>query len=227
MICPHCNIGIRFTISHSSPVYDDKDQSESQFGYEIANGFCPECDKLIIIIRHGRYWVHNFNDEGSRELTEIKKEQIIYPKTIIKNVEPEVPENIKKEFQEAAAILPISPRASAAMSRRLLQTILREKFSIKKGSLEAEIKEFLSLTGIPTFLSQEIDAIRNVGNFAAHPIKNTQTGEIVDVEPGEAEWLIDVLEALFDFTYIQPERRENRIKALNIKLSSVGKPLMK
>jgi hypothetical protein len=33
-----------------------------------------------------------------------------------------------------------------------------------------------------------LDAIRTIGNFAAHPIKSTSSGEIVDVEPGEAEW---------------------------------------
>jgi hypothetical protein len=29
--------------------------------------------------------------------------------------------------------------------------------------------------------------VRTIGNFAAHPIKSTSTGTIVDVEPGEAE----------------------------------------
>jgi hypothetical protein len=226
MICPYCNVGIRFTISHSSPVYIENHAEINQFGYDISNGFCPECNKLIVLMRHGRYWTQNFDDETSRELTEIFDEKIIYPKYSLKYVEPEVPENIKHEFQEAASVLQISPRASAAMSRRLLQTILREKFSIKKVSLGAEIKEFLSLPDIPSFLAEEIDAIRNVGNFAAHPIKNTQTGEIVDVEPGEAEWLIDVLIALFDFAYVQPIRREKRIKTLNDKLASVGKPPM-
>jgi hypothetical protein len=36
-----------------------------------------------------------------------------------------------------------------------------------------------------------IDAIRNVGNFAAHPLKSTNTGLILDVEPSEAEWPLD------------------------------------
>ncbi len=39
-----------------------------------------------------------------------------------------------------------------------------------------------------------IDAVRVIGNFAAHPIKSKSTGEIVDVEPGEAEWNLNTLE---------------------------------
>ena len=31
-------------------------------------------------------------------------------------------------------------------------------------------------------------------NFAAHPIKSMHTGEVIEVEPGEAEWLLDTLE---------------------------------
>jgi hypothetical protein len=41
--------------------------------------------------------------------------------------------------------------------------------------------------------------IRTVGNFAAHRIKSTNTGEVVDVEPGEAEHLLNALEELLDY----------------------------
>lgn len=227
MICPKCNLGIRFEVSTSSPVYNEEHPSIKQYGFDVANGFCPECNQFVVLLRHGRYWSHDFNDDGSRELTEILSQQVIFPRTSLKKVEPEVPDSYRREFQEAYSVLQVSPRASAAMSRRLLQTILREKFGIQKRSLADEIDEFLSIPGIPSYLSQEIDAIRNVGNFASHPIKNTQTGEIVEVEPGEAEWLIDVLDALFDFAFIQPARMAKRRDQLNEKLIAAGKHLMK
>jgi len=53
-----------------------------------------------------------------------------------------------------------------------------------------------------------------------------QTGQIVDVEPGEAEWNLDVLESLFDFYYVEPARVQSRKAALNAKLASAGKPLI-
>ena len=37
----------------------------------------------------------------------------------------------------------------------------------------------------------KIDAIRNVGNSAHNPLKNTDTGLILDVEPGDAKWTLD------------------------------------
>jgi hypothetical protein len=76
-------------------------------------------------------------------------------------------------------------------------------------------------------LAEGIDAVRNIGNFAAHPIKSTNTGEIVDVEPGEAEWLLDLLEGLFDFYFILPAELQRKKEALNKKLADVGKPPMK
>lgn len=227
MICPNCNIGIRFTESHSSPVFTVDHSTINQYGFVVVNGFCPECNGLIIILRHGKYWIHDYNDPDSMEMSEVLNEQIIFPKIKTVKVEPEVPDNIKKEYSEAYSILQVSPRASAAMSRRLLQTILRDFFHITKKTLLEEIDEFLKISGIPSFLYKGIDAIRNVGNFAAHPIKNTQTGEIVDIEIGEAELLLDLLESLFDFAFIQPKRIENKILKLNEKLVSAGKPPMK
>jgi len=65
-----------------------------------------------------------------------------------------------------------------------------------------------------------------VGNFAAHPIKDTNTGAITDVEEGEAELLIETLESLFDFAFVQPAKWAASKAAINAKLSAAGKPLI-
>jgi Domain of unknown function (DUF4145) len=93
--------------------------------------------------------------------------------------------------------------------------------------LAIEIKEVLNSKKLPTSLADAIDAIRNFGNFAAHPLKLKVTGQIVDVEPGEAQWCLDVLEMLFDFYFVQPAEIQRRKKALNQKLANLGKPPMK
>ena len=80
---------------------------------------------------------------------------------------------------------------------------------------------------LPSYLASAIDAIRNIGNFAAHPIKSKSSGELVDVEPGEAEWTLDVLEGLFDFYFVQPELLKKKKNELNQKLQDAGKPKMK
>jgi hypothetical protein len=63
-----------------------------------------------------------------------------------------------------------------------------------------------------------------IGNFAAHPMKNTASGEIHDVEPGEAEWLVETIASLMDFTFVQPARFTERKSAMNAKLVAAGKP---
>ena len=55
-------------------------------------------------------------------------------------------------------------------------------------------------------------------------MKSTVTGAIVDVEEGEAEWNLDVLESLFDFYFVQPALTAKRKAVLNQKLKEAGKP---
>jgi hypothetical protein len=58
-------------------------------------------------------------------------------------------------------------------------------------------------------------------------MKSTNTGEVIDFEPGEAEWNLDVLESLFDFYFVQPALAAKRKAELNKKLKQVGKPEIK
>jgi hypothetical protein len=227
MICPACKVGIRFEVSGSSRVYSDQDDSRAQQGYDVAQGFCPECSQFIVLLRRGRYYQANFDAEGSRELMPPYSEQVLYPGPTTRPLEAEVPKPYREEFAEAANVLAPSPKASAALSRRILQRIFREELSISHATLAAEIDAFLARPGVPSHLSEAIDAVRNIGNFAAHSTKSTHTGEVVQVEPGEAEWLLEVLEALFDFVFVQPKRLAARRDALNQKLASVGKPPIK
>ena len=120
-----------------------------------------------------------------------------------------------------------SEKASAALSRRCLQHLLREKAGTKAKDLADQIEEVLDSGELPSRLGEVIDMVRAVGNFAAHPTKSTNTGEVIDVEPGEAEWNLNTLEELFDFYFVQPARVAKRTEALNKKLEDAGKPPLK
>jgi len=156
------------------------------------------------------------------------RQTLVYPKGISRSSIPaEIPTGFATDYREACLVLPDSEKASAALSRRCLQYLLREKAGIKKGDLANEIQQVLDSKQLPGYLAEDLDAIRNIGNFAAHPMKSTHTGEIVDVEPQEAEWLLNLLEGLFDFYFVQPARAKAKRDALNAKLQSAGKPPMK
>jgi hypothetical protein len=139
---------------------------------------------------------------------------------------PEVPESIAQDFNEAAAVLPISAQASAALSRRCLQHVLSERSVSTSSNLSTAIDAALA-SGLPSQLAENLDAIRNIGNFAAHVQKAENSGEVVPVEPEEAEWNLEVLELLFDFYYVQPAVAAARRSALNAKLAEAGKGPMK
>jgi hypothetical protein len=217
--CPHCDTAINLQVE-TTTTWEAKDYEESHMGYNVSCGHCPQCQEFIVLLNRGSSFT-------GIAIEELKDETVLYPKFPARKIEPEVPDRYRKDFSEACSVLQVSPKASAALSRRILQDVLIEKFEIKHRSLDKQIDEFISGKDIPSYLVQAIDAIRHIGNFAAHPLKDTNTGEIVEVESGEAEWLLEVLESLFDFAFVQPIRLGKKKSALNQKLQSMGKPPMK
>jgi len=215
MKCPHCLENFN---SSWKKEFLSKDKDGGWFIL-----FCKctneKCDKLIVKLLNT---TSVFNTE------EANKEYLVYPKGVSRTPLSEVvPEQFTGDYLEACLVLSDSPKASAALSRRCLQNILKKKACTTKKDLNGQIQEVLDSKFLPSYLADAIDAIRNIGNFATHPIKSISTGEIVDVEVGEAEWNLDVLEQLFDFYFVQPSILEEKRKSLNEKLKDVGKPEMK
>lgn len=138
-------------------------------------------------------------------------------------VPAEVPDPYKQDFVEACLVLNLSPKASAALSRRNLQAILRDKAGTTKDLFD-QIEEVIASGKLPSHIADDLHAVRNIGNFAAHEIKSKVTDAIVEVEAGEAEWNLDVLESLFDFYFVEPTKAAQRKAALNKKLKEAGKP---
>jgi hypothetical protein len=150
---------------------------------------------------------------------------LAYPTSApLRLIPAEVTDPYRQDFEEACRVLKDSAKASAALSRRCLQAILRDKAGTTKKDLFDQIEEVISSAKLPSHIAEDLHAIRVIGNFAAHPLKSTVTGTIVDVEPGESEWNLDVLESLFDFYFVQPALSAKRKAALNAKLKEAGKP---
>ena len=131
------------------------------------------------------------------------KETIFYPKGTARPIPPGVDEEFADDFREACLVIGDSEKASAALSRRCLQNLLREKAKTKAKNLAEQIQEVLNSGKLPSHLADAIDGVRVIGNFAAHPIKRTHTGEVIEVEPGEAEWLLETLAACRTFEVIR------------------------
>jgi len=184
---------------------------------------CPNsnCNQAIVFLQWGSY-------TGSPLVFHANGAVLVYPKRVVVSPPPpEGPKQLANDYFEARLVLDDSPKASAAMSRRCLQTILRDYAKVPHGDLAVEIQHLLDSGNLPSHIAEALDGVRNVGNFAAHPIKSQKSLEIIDVEPGEAEWNLETLDALFDFYFVQPARLGAKKKALDEKLKSAGKPPMK
>lgn len=138
-----------------------------------------------------------------------------------------VPPQIRSDYLEACRVLPFSEKASAALARRCLESLLREEAKVRPGKLFEEIGAVIRSGQLPSHLAEDLDAIREIGNLAAHPVKNERTGEIIEVEPHEAEWLLSVLEGLFDWYFVQAPRRQSLREKLGQKLAAAGRAPLK
>ena len=97
---------------------------------------------------------------------------------------------------------------------------LREQAKAPPSDLYREIEWVLTNAGLPSYVTESLHDLRVIGNMAAHPTKSTATGDYVDVEPGEAEWTLDTLDALFGHYFVEPARTAARKAALAAKTAS-------
>ncbi|MFH1862959.1 MAG: DUF4145 domain-containing protein [bacterium] len=77
-----------------------------------------------------------------------------------------IPTAILNDYQEACLIVNLSPKASATLSRRCLQGIVRDFWKVRPGKLFEEIEQIRDRIDPKTW--EAIDAVRKVGNIGAH-----------------------------------------------------------
>jgi hypothetical protein len=221
MKCPHCQTEFHDAVKTLDLGYDPDGL------WYLEQRECAACRRLVLTLV-GKEAQSLQALGGGYFPGEEKVRYLVRPRVANRPAPPkEVPEEFAADYREASLVLTDSPKSSAALSRRCLQHILREKAGVKKADLAKEIDEIIASGKLPSHLAEAIDGIRNLGNFAAHPIKATSTGEVLPVEPGEALWTLDVLEGLFDFFFVQPALLAARRAALNAKLATAGKPPIK
>ncbi len=205
--CPHC--GTVMAYNPQGTIFSDTFDSravvadvDGVIGGEFQRSPC--CGRFVFYI---------VDDKNRRYLA--------WPcQTAIQPMSDAIPPSYAGDFQEAAAVLSISPKASAALSRRCLQHVLIGEFGVReRDTLAAQIRAVTTRT--PALfhprLCEKLDHVRIVGNFAAHPKKDTNTGEIIDIEPDEADYLLQVLAEVFHYHFIEGRQHAERMAAINRK----------
>jgi hypothetical protein len=225
-ICGHCGVTVNESL-------ETKHLGNFAFDDRLAAGFelplndpavaissmrCPHCNKLTAYL--------GLMSAMDRQPFIAEKDRVlVHPivKTARKHPSNDVGKEFANDFWEACLVLNDSPKASAALSRRCLQNVLRHKVGIKKGTLYDEIEEWIKVGRLPSDLDKALHMVRDFGNFAAHASKSLHTGEIIDVEPGEADWCLETLEMVFDHCFVKPAEMQRRIAALDAKKTEAKK----
>ena len=177
---------------------------------------CPACRQFILTLMfsddavtsnkpQSHHLIPNEGTEHRRLIWPRQTERMVVP--------PEVPEEFVEDYREACLVVADSPKASAALSRRCLQLILREKLRAQGRNLYQEIEWVIEHSNLPSTVVELLHPIRKMGNKAAHPILH-DAGFIADVEPWEAEWCLEIIEAMYDCIFVLPAKNRERLERL-------------
>lgn len=167
----------------------------------------PSCERMSIT---AELHLYGFTGTENGSLGHLDTWRLV-PQSAAKVFPGYIPEQIRGDYEEACKIVNLSPRASASMSRRCLQGMIRDFFSIKdKPTLNQEIQAIEENVDPQTW--KAIDSVRGMGNIGAHMEKDVNL--IIDVDPSEAEQLIWLIESLMKDWYINKHERDVRLEEI-------------
>lgn len=160
LYCPHCN---KHTALSAAPVEYEGDYGSTyttpavwkkDYNSTWWMGVCNACKMPSLVLNDG---------------------QVVYPHPLPEPTDPDVPEHIRHDLDEAKLAHSVGCyRASATMSRRVVQQACIEK-GATKGNLVAQIEELRNNGTITEDLKEWATVVRWVGNDGAHPGKDAVT----------------------------------------------------
>lgn len=216
--CPHC--------SRAQTVVDSRYHQETSgfavgtlaggpLAFERTAIACsnPDCQKLTLRIRVGKDVGGESYIVSSTEL--LFSEQLI-PRGSAKPQPAYIPTPLVEDYTEACLIRDLSAKASATLTRRCLQGMIRDFAGISKPRLIDEIKALKAAVedgtadrSVTAETVAAIDHVRSLGNIGAH--MEADINVIVSVDAGEAQIMIELTELLFDEWYGARQRRMDRL----------------
>jgi hypothetical protein len=125
---------------------------------------------------------------------------MVYPDTSVAPYpNPDLPPEVKSDYDEARAILSRSPRGAAALLRLAVQKFCKH-LGEKGDNINQDIGELVK-KGLPVGVQQALDAVRVIGNNAVHP------GQIdITDDPETAARLFELINVVCDYMVTQPKR---------------------
>jgi Domain of unknown function (DUF4145) len=145
-----------------------------------------------------------------------REEWTLLPASPARPLPSSIPKPIRDDYYEASAIRDLSPSAAAAIARRCLQRMFSDFCGISGRRLADAIDELRARVaagtappGIAPDTLDAIESVRNIGNIGAHMAADSNV--IVDVDPDEAQTLIELVEVLLSEWYIATQARNTSV----------------
>jgi len=208
--CPYCN--------HDTTIVDSNYKKQSNpLSIPNVDGLrvldvkwivCPneECNKFTLeVVLFDCMW-ENENLTRGQQLEQWN----LIPQSTAKVFPDYIPPAIRTDYKEACSIKDLSPKASATLARRCLQGMIHDFYGVVKKNLYKEIMAIKNLVDPLTW--QAIDATRKIGNIDAYMKEDIDL--IIDVEPEEAQVLINLIEILIKDWYIIRHEREQMLNSI-------------
>ncbi|WP_222248840.1 DUF4145 domain-containing protein [Rhizobium leguminosarum] len=217
--CPFCNhhqvVTENFQSSFSKFHIGKSKHGDTGLAHTATRCVNPDCNEVVLSVR----FVKAIAGSNGWAIQKGIEAWELRPSSSSKLQPDYIPIALREDYFEACAIRNTSPKASATLARRCLQGMIRDFCAIAKGRLIDEIKELnqriddgTAPRGVEPETIEAIDAVRDIGNIGAHMEKDINL--IIDVDPGEAQALIELIEMLFDEWYVARHKREQRLAAV-------------
>jgi len=148
--CPHCSVLAQFHWAQAHHDISFHGIVAAKQVTEVFVAYCQHCQGKTI-------WL--------REKTEGR---LVYPNLCIAPLpHAELPSVLAADYQEARAIVALSPRGAAALLRLIVQKLC--KLLGEKGeNINSDIANLVQ-KGLPQRVQQALDIVRVTGNNAVHP----------------------------------------------------------
>lgn len=111
---------------------------------------------------------------------------------------PDMPENVKKDYEEAASISTQCPRGAAALLRLSIQELCI-LLGGKGKNINEDIQTLVS-KGLPVTVQKALDVVRVIGNNAVHP------GQIDIDDPEVVGKLFSLINVICEYMISMPQK---------------------
>jgi hypothetical protein len=210
--CPFCNRPTTITDQDidSNTTYLVTKNVEGERAVTCKFIVCPnsECKKFTLLVVLSKV---KYTPTTSRKIAgqALQTWQLI-PQSKARSFPDYIPKAILDDYSEAYLIKDLSPKASATLSRRCLQGMIRDFWEVKGDNLQDEINKIK--IKVDPLSWGAIEAVRKIGNIGAH--MENDINLIIEVEPNEAELLIQLIEGLLKDWYIARNEKDQRLKLI-------------